>query len=488
MIQGSISTQRFSCGTRFLGLRFSLPRVILGLTILFGAQLQVMDLEAGTVFMKNGYIIQGPIVDENITTVVLGWENGKVHIHRRFLESVILSNEEQIAIEAKRKVDGDVNSDDLNIQPMLDDEFMNPNEDEQLPDNFDTLISKYNLRPAMPQDGEFNVVSDDPNDFGTESGGFPETSDGEITDVEVIIAPRRMEFEGLGITIEAPEGWGFEDGEENVRWVASAQTDGFLPSVIIIKAPVENWNKEEALNSLREDPKEIFPDFQIVEEGEISIHGRPAFQIVGTGHQIDEEKESSEDKPLEEKGLQEGDDAGKDDNDQAAAEPSIFVRQILIPDESQFWLITTFSTENTEKDQLLVMDKTINSIQFLGHLESSATEEAVDTEQNEETDEQDESNPVDETDEAALPIEKDLQEILEEPFEESESLEESLKQDVPDVPADKAQSSVEEESQLESAKQEVPNSIEESEEIKNIDNEVGKEVEEETELAPSDSR
>ncbi|HLU49455.1 MAG TPA: hypothetical protein VK116_15265, partial [Planctomycetota bacterium] len=35
-------------------------------------------LFAGSVFMKNGYIIQGPIVEESKDAIVLGWQNGEV--------------------------------------------------------------------------------------------------------------------------------------------------------------------------------------------------------------------------------------------------------------------------------------------------------------------------------------------------------------------------------------------------------------------------
>ena len=69
--------------------------VTLGVVVTALIVLAAPGLYAGSVFMKNGYIIQGPIVDYTDEVVVLGWSNGKAYIHKRFYESVDLDSAEQ---------------------------------------------------------------------------------------------------------------------------------------------------------------------------------------------------------------------------------------------------------------------------------------------------------------------------------------------------------------------------------------------------------
>jgi len=48
------------------------------------------DAGAGSVFMKNGYIIQGRVVKQTPDEVVLSWPNGSITVANRFIESVVL--------------------------------------------------------------------------------------------------------------------------------------------------------------------------------------------------------------------------------------------------------------------------------------------------------------------------------------------------------------------------------------------------------------
>ena len=71
---------------------------------------------AGSVFMKNGYIIQGPVLEYSEGTdgaVVLGWANGKMTIYHRFIEKLDLEPGEEKNVKVAEAKGGD--QDDLQI-------------------------------------------------------------------------------------------------------------------------------------------------------------------------------------------------------------------------------------------------------------------------------------------------------------------------------------------------------------------------------------
>lgn len=59
-------------------------------------------VEGGSVFLKNGYILQGKIVERGEGCVVLGWQNGTMTIEDRFIDEVLLDPSEEAALELKR--------------------------------------------------------------------------------------------------------------------------------------------------------------------------------------------------------------------------------------------------------------------------------------------------------------------------------------------------------------------------------------------------
>ena len=104
--------------------------------------------EAGSVFMKNGYIIQGRIVERSDAGLTLGWPNGKVLIAQRFVESVLFEpGEEERLRQLERSREVDPGND--RIGSVLDETA------EELPANLDLFLSKYNL-------DALRSVSDDP--------------------------------------------------------------------------------------------------------------------------------------------------------------------------------------------------------------------------------------------------------------------------------------------------------------------------------------
>ncbi len=327
-------------------------------------------VEAGSVFMKNGYIIQGPIVDQDETMVVMGWQNGKVFIYRRFLETVVLDPEEEAAI-AKKKAKAS-NPAEAEQEPGL---IQSSNPEEELPQKFSELEVVKKLMPEAGKNGgtgeagapiagagsspEAGSPATAPKEPGP--GGVAGTEGSPSTSPSVgvgVIPPEnkgtgaRQEVAELAVSLEPPAGWSRESGgEEGIRWAGTRQDDAFAPSLVIVSAAVNEWNLEDARKAIHEDPKEVLADFQIVKEEEKLIQGRRVLQFIGQGEVA-----------LKASGA-EGEKASS-----TVKKPqhlTVSIRQCLVPGKSRFWLITSFSNENTSNEDLTAMERAVESILFL---------------------------------------------------------------------------------------------------------------------------
>jgi hypothetical protein len=306
--------------------------VSLGVVALALVVLAAPCLHAGSVFMKNGYIIQGPIVDVDEEVVVLGWSNGKAYIHKRFYESVNLAPEEEAEIERRR-----LEASELDSNSTPEDEIViTGNVDDELPADFQELVSI--VVPDL-MDGDTGTDSGflvDPQDLI--DGSFDPVSDPAMVDTVEHLAPRQYVSE-IGVSLSPPTGWVREDGAGNVRWTGDAQSDQFLPSLVIVAAAVTTeWSLEDALESLRKDPVAVLEDFDVVEANELTIGGREAHKIIGRG--VAERSEDS-------------------------GESSLQVTQILVPSEHQYWIITTFTSEATDTETQAAIRQAAESVEFI---------------------------------------------------------------------------------------------------------------------------
>lgn len=288
---------------------------------------------AGTVFMKNGYIIQGPVIDQDDTKVVLGWENGKVFIYRRFLESVVLDAEEEANIAKKRSLA----EQEAEAAAFDGPAFTGPAISvEQLPDWSEVVKEMHQPGVALGPHG-FGQTGE--GDAGTGDGQSSpiETPSDAVTDVRAL-APR-VELRALGISVEAPASWAIEEDERSVRWTGAAQDDGFLPALVITSAKVSDWDVEDAKRALREDPVTVLPDFQVLEEKESVIGGEKAYEVLGVGRPK-AVATATEVKP-------------------------VTVRQVLVSSADRFWLFSAFSSPATPRSEIQSIDAAIRSSTFL---------------------------------------------------------------------------------------------------------------------------
>ena len=55
-------------------------------------------VQSGTVVLKNGHVINGQIIVSDDEKVIMTWGNGRTTIYHRFIESVSLTEEEELAV------------------------------------------------------------------------------------------------------------------------------------------------------------------------------------------------------------------------------------------------------------------------------------------------------------------------------------------------------------------------------------------------------
>ncbi|MCI0651308.1 MAG: hypothetical protein L0Z55_05445 [Planctomycetes bacterium] len=119
-------------------------------------------LQAGYVFMKNGYIIQGKVVEKDDAKIVLRWTNGSMSIEHRFIDQLVLDGSEERELRERAAV-----------QKMAPSgtEFTGVAEENvplELPPNINEIIALYNTELTVGAkggvDGKGNAGSGTGND------------------------------------------------------------------------------------------------------------------------------------------------------------------------------------------------------------------------------------------------------------------------------------------------------------------------------------
>jgi hypothetical protein len=306
---------------------------------------------AGSIFMKNGYIIQGPIVEHSEGAdgrIVMGWQNGKVTIYKRFIERVDFEpGEEKNAkiVEAAAVAIPE----EIIVTPAVEDE---------LPQTLSEMVKIVNL-PQSLIDGPVNLPQTSGEggagkDHGTEAGSWG----GESTEVSVVPNPvdgqaenppadetqgtvasptPRVSEPRWGFSLEPPTGWKQEEIQGCVSWSGAAGVEGFAPSLNVASISVGALSWDEACAALREDQAAAFKDYQFVAEEKLDLGGRPAYRITGRG--LHSRGESS---------------------------TPVAVRQAIVERGGKLWLISTFSTTDAPEDLAVLLDRTVHSLQFDG--------------------------------------------------------------------------------------------------------------------------
>ena len=305
------------------------------------------ELSAGSIFMKNGYIIQGRIVDRDVDGVILGWPNGKVTIEHRFVQEVVYEPDEEERILLLEKVRQEGENPDEDIAILIE----NPTEMPALPASLEILKARLNTGGSFGGAGSSErPTSEEP--FGADDPVF--TSD-EIPTTDVFVEEFTLgeviSSDVVGISLRPPKGWQDKSNDEFLAFVAEPGDDGFASSfnvVSMLRGPLSIENFTEILKA---DQDEKIDSFELLSEGPTSVAGTHAYETVGSGER----------------------------NGQAAV-----FRQVVLVGESRAWLFSMFTADKTEMDpdaisdsdqDMAIMEKALASVELLG----SADEESTDS-------------------------------------------------------------------------------------------------------------
>jgi hypothetical protein len=331
-------------------------RTLLTLVLVAGSWLALpaRTAWAGSIFMKNGYIIQGPIVEHSEASVVLGWGNGKMTIYRRFVEKVDFeAGEEKLLAVVKAPT------------PAPEEEVLINEPQEELPPDLRSFASKVGLPPSLFEphvgpstdptgavpDGTVEGAGQDPvvqnpdtakGSHGAPGSGTPGT--GEPVGVASTVPPDkdlapRVGDPKWGFSLRPPIGWRPAEVEGCVSFRGPAGADGFSPSVNVTSVKRGGLKWEEACQALAEDQKTPLHDYQPGLSASLEIAGRKAHRVSG-------------------RGAASGGPVG--------TERRVVVEQVLVEEGERLWLISTFTHQSAPHELAAVLESSVKSFQIGG--------------------------------------------------------------------------------------------------------------------------
>ncbi len=229
--------------------------------------------EAGSVFLKNGYILQGRIVERGEGVVVLGWQNGRVTIHDRFIDEVLLDPSEEEMIRSKRELDA-VEAEQTAV--AIEDFTLRSNEVIALPVSYQSILTRDTSDPGTPigPGGAMTIVDPLAQVTTDPRGSTPGTV------VGVVPSPSDLEkiFPALGVAIEVPEGWRVDEKPDSLRV-------GLVGKPAVAALTVDLWHGKnlkalEALRIIEDSLTSSFPSASIEAGAEMVIGGKAAISLV----------------------------------------------------------------------------------------------------------------------------------------------------------------------------------------------------------------
>ena len=220
---------------------------------------------AGTVYLKNGRVIRGPIIEKDDAGVVVGLDGGKMRIYKRFITAVVYdqtdpANEEK-AIPRQESAE----------QPAAG---ANPAA-EGLPADPRELLDRLKRATSKPAAGIPKLA----NPASTESG--PGTVPGPKT-VEAGLAE---EFEGPvpGSSIRPPSGWKPSRSSGLVRFVAPGKGP-LSASIELLQLTGPALATTECLRVLREEHHSMLDGCRVLDESfSRNALGLEVFELTSSG-------------------------------------------------------------------------------------------------------------------------------------------------------------------------------------------------------------
>lgn len=309
--------------------RIVVVALILALVLL---GLAAAPVHAGSVFMKNGYIIQGPIVKQSDQAVILGWNNGEVTIHRRFIESVTYEPGEEERLRAAEEA----RAEELAATSSFVEEVAIFDQEEDLPADVDVFLKLYGgTEQGSQADGGSNsnveVVALDPA-ANAERGGETEVA---VESIEPSLASDAVFSRGRELSLRPPKGWRVSDSDEfalSVVGPKGVEEDAVVPSLSIVALERGPLTFEDCSRLLSESDEEVLTVAEPLTEGKRRLAG---------GQEVYER-------------LVRG----------AIEDKTLVVRQVLVPQDDVIWLITGFSKGANEDPSFALVEQAISTLTF----------------------------------------------------------------------------------------------------------------------------
>ncbi len=230
--------------------------------VALGLMASASSLYAGSVFMKNGYIIHGSIKEvvedpktNQLSAVVIGWENGKVTLMARFIESVVYDPGEKESLAESAKAAATSES--------------TPGE----------VVERNIPLPTLPVD-PLQVLRQEPRPEAKPVVETPARTEGPGAGA-VALGERRKIFRGLYASM--PQGWTVSTTAD--AWVIEGTRDAASGTTPRIAGAVfgQELNRRAQMAAAVEQVKKTFSNWSLVEEGPREVGLKEGHEITSRG-------------------------------------------------------------------------------------------------------------------------------------------------------------------------------------------------------------
>lgn len=241
-----------------------MTRTSVCLALLF--TLAASPLEAGYVFLKNGYILQGQVLEKDSKGVVLAYPGGKVTVERRYIKHVVLDPSEEAMHEARRST-AETPRDSARLErhvPLL-----------ELPEHLSEILPPSAMEPG-PEEAPTAVSPTTVTDVRvldpTPAIEVPVPDVGEPEPV------RRLQTSA--VSIDVPRDWQFEAPSEDVSEI---RVDGrnSIPGITLRSFVGGPEDLVAAGRGLADSLSKRFPSAQIEAPVSRVIGGAEAWVVTG---------------------------------------------------------------------------------------------------------------------------------------------------------------------------------------------------------------
>jgi len=287
-------------------------------------------LQAGNVFMKNGYIIQGPIVERSEAGIVLGWPNGKVTIHHRFIESVTYEANEEKQIQEMEQ---------LASQELLPEDAMGSilgasDPPDELPADADKIVRTYVIdtsrktSPAGGEDGSAGPADAGPSGTPAE----PQTDVNQVARPDDLLGDRIAD-EPLGFAIRPPKQWTVSRNAGGIVVAPEAAPDVFRPSISVFRLVKGSVAGADYAAIVKEDNVRHMTEYELLSEGPRTLGGASAFEFLGRGTRFNR---------------------------------AAVVRQVLVEGADSLWLVTACVAPEGAEAVSATIEESLKTFELLG--------------------------------------------------------------------------------------------------------------------------